>query len=216
MDQGSNDVIERVRVREVAGVLRSREALEDTVEALLLAGFDRADVDVMAGADTVREKLGGTYVAVTELADLPQAPRRAFVAKHEMVGALAGAAALLTYIGATAAALAVVASGGAVALAAAAAAFGGAAAGGLGAFLVRTLGQKEAKELEFQLENGGIVLWVRVATPAREKQAEEILREHGAEAIRVHEIELDKRLEQLPLAKVRPDPWLGDEPLARA
>ena len=44
-------VIERERVREVAGVFHSRQALNDAAQALLLAGFDRADIDVMAGLD---------------------------------------------------------------------------------------------------------------------------------------------------------------------
>jgi hypothetical protein len=38
---------------------------------------------------------------------------------------------------------------------------------------------------------------------------------HGGEAVHVHEIELAKRTEGLPLASLRPDPWLGDEPLGR-
>jgi hypothetical protein len=57
---GSRDtVLDRVRVHEVAGVFRSRDALDAAVGALLLAGFDRADIDLMAGFDTVREKPGG-------------------------------------------------------------------------------------------------------------------------------------------------------------
>jgi hypothetical protein len=39
------------------------------------------------------------------------------------------------------------------------------------------------------------------------------LRRHGAKAVRVHEIEIDKRTEDLPLAGLRPDPWLGNERL---
>jgi hypothetical protein len=93
---------------------------------------------------------------------------------------------------------------------AAAAAAGGAAGGGLGALLARSLGAKQAGALETQLAEGGIVLWVRVRAPEREKQAEQILLGHGAQAVRVHEIEIDKRLEDVPLSS-----WLVDEPLAR-
>jgi hypothetical protein len=38
---------------------------------------------------------------------------------------------------------------------------------------------------------------------------------HGGEAVHVHEIELAKRPEDLPLHSLRPDPWLGDERLGR-
>jgi hypothetical protein len=36
---------------------------------------------------------------------------------------------------------------------------------------------------------------------------------HGGEAIRVHEIEVEKLPEDLPLSSLRPDPWLGNERL---
>ena len=61
---------------------------------------------------------------------------------------------------------------------------------------------------------GGMVVWVRVRYPEKEAQAQEILARFGGEAIRVHEIEIDKRLADLPLSKIKPDPWLGGEPLA--
>jgi hypothetical protein len=110
-------------------------------------------------------------------------------------------------------ALAIVASGGALAVAAAAAAAGGVAGGGLGAMVGKLLGREPAKQLEALLEAGGLVLWVRVHSADQEEKAQEILRRQGGEAVRVHEIEIDKRLEDLPLALVRPDPWLGGEPL---
>lgn len=62
--------------------------------------------------------------------------------------------------------------------------------------------------------SGGIVLWVRAHDPEKEAQAQEILARFGGEAIRVHEIEIDKRLADLPLSSLKPDPWLGGEPLA--
>jgi len=211
MSEPSDTAIERIKVREVAGVFRSREALEAAIDALLLAGFDRADIDLMAGADAVKEKLGSIYVPVEELPDVPGVPRRAFLAREDITIPLAGAAGILIYLGATAAVLGVVASGGALALAAAATA----AAGGLGVLIARLLGQEQAKELEGLMATGGLVLWVRIRSPDREKKAQQILREKGAEAVRVHEIELEKRLEDLPLSSVRPDPWLGSEPLGQ-
>jgi hypothetical protein len=60
---------------------------------------------------------------------------------------------------------------------------------------------------------GGLVLWVRVRSPEREERAQQILREQGAEAVRVHEFEIDKRFEDTPLDALVLDPWLGSEPL---
>ncbi|WP_174450847.1 hypothetical protein [Azospirillum baldaniorum] len=115
-------------------------------------------------------------------------------------------AGVLSYVGAAAAALGVVASGGTLALALAAAAAGGAAGGGVGALISRALGAERARELETLMAVGGLVLWVRVRTPEQQEKAQRILREHGADAVRVHEIEIDKRLEDLPLASLRPRP----------
>jgi hypothetical protein len=69
------DVLERARVREVTGVFHSRKALEDAVEDLLLAGFDRADIDRVASLDQVYRRLVGVYVAPKELADVARVPR---------------------------------------------------------------------------------------------------------------------------------------------
>lgn len=215
MNGPSDMVIEWVKVREVAGVFRSPDALDAAADALLRAGFDRADIDLMAHPDTIREKLGGVYAPAEELADMPDVPRRAFVAHEDVATTTALVAGALSYIGAAAAALGIVASGGTLALALAAAAAGGVAGGGVAALISRVLGAERAGELETLMAVGGLVLWVRIRTPEQEEKAQRILLEHGAEAVRVHEIEIDKRLEDLPLASLRPDPWLSDEPLAK-
>ena len=198
---GSKDtVLERVKVREVAGVFRSRDALDAAVDHLMLAGVDRADIDLMADLQAVREKLGGVYVPVEELPDVPQAPREAFIAREDLVGPLVGVAGVLTFIGVSAAAASIVASGGALALAAL-----GAGGAGLAAFLARSLGGPQAKELDRQMAGGGLVLWVRARSPEQETKIQQILRGDGADAVRVHEIELEKRLEDLPLSSLLVD-----------
>lgn len=215
MSDPSDMAIERIKVREVTGVFRSREALEEAVDALFSAGFDRADIDLMASVDAVLEKLGGLYAPAEELADVTDVPRRAFLAREDIVIPLAAAGGVLTYIGAVAGALGVVASGGALAMAIANAGVGGAAAGGLGMLIARSLGQKHAREIEEQLATGGLVLWIRPRSPDREEMAQQILKDHGAAAVRVHEIEIDKRFENIPLSSLVLDPWLGSEPLGK-
>jgi hypothetical protein len=209
----SDAVIERIRVREAAGVFRSHKALEAAAEALRLAGFDRADIDVLADADAVGQKLRAPYIAAEDLADVPHAPRRAFMAREDVALAVAGIAGILIYIGATVAALAILSTGGAWVWATVVA-VGIAAAGGIGASVViRFLERQQAEQFEGNTIADGLILWVRVRSPDREERAQQILREWGGQAIRVHEIEIDKRLEDLPLSNLRPDPWLGGERL---
>lgn len=209
-----NDVLERRVVREVAAVFLREAMLDDAIEALLHAGFDRADIDIMGDVETVRHRLGALYVPSEEIADVPGTPRRAYIARDDIATATAGVAGILFYLGAATAAMTVIASGGSLALVAAAAAAAGAVGAGIGASAIHLLGKKQAEELEFQLMSGGIVVWVRARDREKEIEAQEILARHGGEAIRVHEIEIDKRLDDLPLSQFRPDPWLGGEPLA--
>ncbi|MGQ2904784.1 MAG: hypothetical protein ACT6RL_07775 [Neoaquamicrobium sediminum] len=208
------DVLDRRVVREVAAVFHREEVLEDAIQALLHAGFDRSDVDIMGDVETVRRRLGALYVPPEEIADVPGAPRRAYIARDDIATSTAGVAGMLFYLGAATAAMTVVASGGSLALVAAAAAAAGTVGAGIGAAAIHLLGKKQAQELELQLMAGGIVVWVRVRDAEKEAQAQEILSRFGGKAIRVHEIEIDKRLADLPLSRLKPDPWLSDEPLA--
>jgi hypothetical protein len=75
----------------------------------------------------------------------------------------------------------------------------------LGALAARYLGKERAKLIETMIMEGGLVVWVRVRSEERERLAEAIMRDGGAEAVRVHEIALDKRLSELPLADVVAD-----------
>jgi hypothetical protein len=80
--------------------------------------------------------------------------------------------------------------------------------------LARAFARKRIRHLEAQLIASELVLLVRVRSAEEEAKAAEILFGHGAQAVRPHEITIDKRLEDLPLHSLRVDPWLGDEPLA--
>lgn len=211
----TDKAVEQVTVREVAGVFRTAASMQQAIQALLLAGFDRADIDLMADVETIREKLGGIFKPADEIVDMPGAPRQAYVAHEDMAIPVAGAAGILFYVGATAMALSVVASGGTLAAALAAAALGGALGGGIGALGARFIGREQARKLELQLMAGGLVVWVRARTPEQEELAADILKGHGAEGVHVHDITIERHWEDVPLASVRPDPWLSDEPLGR-
>jgi hypothetical protein len=214
MIETADDVLERARVREVAGVFRSYEALDGAADELLRAGFDRADIDVLGDPRTAHERLGGVYAAPQELPDVPLVPRRPYEGRADVAVATSVVAGVLACVGGFAVALGIVASGGRTALALGAAAVAALAAGGAAAALVaRHLGRKTPPGLEWLVTERGIVMWVRVRSPGHEGVAQEILSGHGAEAVRVHEIEIDKRSEDIPLSSLRPDPWLGSERL---
>jgi hypothetical protein len=208
------EVLERVKVREVAGVFRSRDTLDAAVAGLLSSGFDRADLDVVVSTEA-RRRLGSVDVPAEEIPEVPGVPRQPVIAREDLVLVSSLVLAVLVFAAAAAAAGFVVASGGELVWAGVAAAIGAVAAAVLGAQLARIFTRKHIRELEAQLIERELVLLVRVRSPEAEAKAARILVEHGAQAVRVHEIAIDKRLEDLPLHSLRPDPWLGEEPLAQ-
>jgi hypothetical protein len=212
-----DEVIERARVREAAGVFHSYHALDAAADDLLRAGLDRADIDIIGDLREVHARLGHVYVAPEELPDVPLVPRSPYAAREEAAAAISVVAGVLACVGGFAVAYGVVVSDGRTALAFGAAAVAALAAGGLAAALAaRHLGRKPPPGLEWLAPERGIVVWVRIRSPEHEGVAQEILRSHGAKAVRIHEVEIDKRIADLPLSSLRPDPWLGRERLGDA
>ncbi|MDX1710057.1 MAG: hypothetical protein R3316_02840 [Rhodovibrionaceae bacterium] len=175
-------------VREAVGVLHDAESLERTVEDLLSHGFDRAAISLLAGEDAVKHKLGHLYDKVDEAEDDPYAPRQAFVPRTTFAVADGAMFSFLFYIGAISAAGAMVASGGAAISALIAMAMGGGATGLIGSVLAQLLHDRHARQLQSQIDKGGLVLWVNLRNETQEKHALEILERHDAEDIHVHEI----------------------------
>ena len=186
-------ILERVKVREVAGVFRSRDVMDEAVTALLSSGFDRADIGVMVGAEA-RQRLGGVKIAAEELPEFRAAPRQPVIAGEDIVLVWSLVLSVLIFAGAGFAAWIVVKSGGELIWAGIAAAIGAIAAGMLGAQLARAFARKRIRHLEAQLMSRELVLLVRVRSAEEEAKATEILLGHGAQAVRPHEIAIDKRL----------------------
>jgi hypothetical protein len=205
--------LERSRVREVTGVFQSREALVDAADELLLAGFDRADIDVVGSIDEIRRRLG-VYVAPEAVADVPLAPRRPFLKPEDFTITVGVIAAVLGGVAAMLTAFVALADGAGTGSVLLIAFVAGAVVAGIAAVATARMLQKNEYEGTASLmSERGLVLWVRVRSSEREQRALEILRAHGAEHVHVHEMEIVKTLDELPLSSLRPDPWLSGQPL---
>lgn len=216
MSKVFDTALERARVREVTGIFHSHAAAKDAVEALLLSGFDRADIDRIADPQSVRQRLGDIYVAAEELADVGSTPRQPFITRDDVGLAVALGGSLFGCAVALAAAFVVLVAGGGPASTILVAVVAGVLAGGIAAVSIAHFLRRERRRgLQSLLAARGLIVWVRIRTPEREAVAQQILREHGARAVRVHEIEIEKRPEEIPLGSLRPDPWLGPERLAQ-
>lgn len=174
---------DRERPCEIVATFHASEDLESAVDELLSSGFDRAELSMLAGAESVVRKLGHYYRPVDEMADDPAIPRAAFVstaAIGDAEGALIGG---LVYIGATVATGMAVVAGGALAATITAALLAGGAGGLLGSVLARWVGRHHASHLQEQIENGGLLLWVRAWDAADEAKAMEVLRNHAGDCV---------------------------------
>jgi hypothetical protein len=216
MRKSDDSVLDRARVREVVGVFHSWASLKAAGDALRLAGFDRSDIDVIAPPDEVRRKLGAAsaYIPAKEMADMPGVPRQPLFADDDADSIKIVAASTLGSFSAIVTALILFLSGSSPAQIAAAGIIVGLIGAGVGLVVARRfLGEQKLKGLERSLPAHGLIMWVRVRSEEREDVAREILIAHEASYVRVHEIEIAKTPEDLPLGSIRPDPWLGSEPL---
>jgi hypothetical protein len=195
-------------VREAVGIFHQWSSFQAAVDELMSSGFDRADLSLLAGERAVEEKLGHVYEKVSELEDSAEVPRTAYVGRDSMVEARTGMIGALAYIGALAAVGAVVASGGTLAWAIAAAAMAGGSGGLIGTLAARHLGRDRAKDVQAQLDKGGLLLWVRVRDSEHERRALDILRRHSADDVHVHDLPAPRAPADDPLTGWEPDPFL--------
>jgi hypothetical protein len=172
--------------REAVGIFHDADALETAIDELLSAGFDRADLSLLASERAVEDKLGHRYQRVDALADDPGAPRVAYVSTEAIGGAEGALVGGLVYVGALVASGAVVASGGTLAAVIAAAALAGGGGGLIGSLLAKRVGWHHASYLHEQLEHGGLLLWVHLEKSIDEKRAVEILRKYSADGVHLH------------------------------
>jgi hypothetical protein len=175
-------------IREAVAVFDDGETLQSAIDELESAGFDRAEISLLAEEETVVEKLGHRYRKAEELEDDPKVPRTAFVSTESIGDAEGGLIGGLLYVGALAAAGAVVASGGALLTVIASAVLAGGSGAAIGAVLARLIDRHHADYLQKQLDHGGLLLWVRTWDAIHEARAVEILRRHSAHDVHVHAI----------------------------
>lgn len=175
-------------VREAVGVFHDEKSLQGAVDELLVAGFDRSSLTLLASEHAVTEKLGHRYEKVDEIEDDLSVPRVAYVGSDSRTEGKAAAVTGLAYVGALGAVGAIVASGGTIAAAILAAAAAGGMGGLIGSVLTRFLDRHHAEHLREQLDHGGLLLWVATHEEAQEKRACDILRGSGAEHVHVHDL----------------------------
>jgi hypothetical protein len=168
----------------------------------LSSGFHRAELSLLAGEDTLNEKLGRNFANVRDLEDDPTAPRSAYISPEAIGDAQGGIVAALMYAGATAAAGAMFVSGGTILGALVVAAVVGGAGSVVGALLAKWLGDHHGRYLQTQIDHGGLLLWVQTKDTEAQDRALDILRRHSSQDVHIHT--LFRKLQRS--SETRPNP----------
>jgi outer membrane lipoprotein SlyB len=175
-------------VREVVGIFFDVKHLEATIKDLRASGFEHDQLGLLASEFAVEKSLGELYTRTNKHHDVSHAPATAFV-KNNSVGdtfrALEGG---LFFTGTTVAMGAAVATGAIFGGALLAAVAGAVGVGAIGALISGIIHQSDAEYLEEQIDEGHLLLFVRVNDPAQEKLAVAILTRHSGYDARVHEV----------------------------
>ena len=155
---------------EAVAVFHDVESFEAAIDNLLAAGFDHADINVLAHEDTIASKLGPTHKSTAEFEDDPEVPRIGYIPNETIgnaEGAVIGAG---VYVPAMFGGLAVAASGGTLLGVFVAAAVAGGAGGLIAAALARYIGHEHAKHLDQHLHHGGLCCGSERATPSAKSE----------------------------------------------
>lgn len=173
-------------IREAVGVFGDIASLRSAADTLMVSGFDRADLSVLASPRNVEDGLGHSYISVSELEDDPFVATRAYFGPDSLIEGATALIGVLLFAGAVAGAVPAIANDGdtgSIIFGTMIGAGVGGAIGGIGAYLAKRL---YAGNLQAQLDHGGIPLWVRTTDGDHELKACEILRRESARDVHVH------------------------------
>ena len=152
-------------IREAVGSFPDREHFRNAVAALLAAGFERADLSVLASHDSL---------AVAEDVDSPKEILRTGLSDE------------IKYIAPLTVAGIIVLSGGPIAAVIAALVGAGLGGAALKAFFDDYTAPRHSEDFASALQAGAALLWVRCSDPDSELAATRILEDAGGRHVHVH------------------------------
>lgn len=173
--------------KEAVCVFNNPKDLQNCIRTLEGSAFPRQDISVMGQRSELEEVFSAPAIDPYKVMDDPSTPRQAPARPEEQT---IGASALIggsAYVGAMAMAL----TAGAVALPATivgAAVLGAAGGGALGAVLTKLLGDNYSKNIEEQINKGGLLLWVRTPDEHKEMLAKVIMRQHNGHSVHIQQM----------------------------
>lgn len=174
-------------IREAVGVFDDPDSLQKAADALLQAGFTRAQLSVLGSHDAVVQKLGRMYKNVDEIENNPHVPTMGYASSSSVTEAKAAIVGIPAFVAAVAALGPTVAAD--LPLSTSISwTIGGAIIGALGGLVcAKALKARRTNYFRQQVDRGGILLWVRTETPEDEAKACDTLKQAAARDVHVHD-----------------------------
>lgn len=179
--------------REAMGAFHEAASLKAALQDLRAAGFGSGELGLLASEYAVKEALADIYeCCIDETPGSTWAASEAFVMKDSSGDTGTALGGPLYFIGGASLAGGVVASAAVLGGALLAAVSGAVGAIAVGAAVAGIIHQKDADFLHEQLDEGRLLLFVRVQDEEREARAKEILGRHSDARVRVLEVPAGK------------------------
>ena len=174
--------------RETVGVFDDIKQLQQAADDLAQAGFDQQkELSLLANEGTVEDKLGHIYSKAEDIDNDPDMPPLAYTTPTPIgnaEGALIGAPMYAAAFGAGA----VIAAGGPIALTISAILGAGGVGAAAGGVIAAMVGKTYSSKLQEELDQGGLLLWVKTPDPQTEERAKDVLGRHEARLVETHDV----------------------------
>jgi hypothetical protein len=179
-------------IREAVGIFFNADHLKDAIKDLLASGFAAEELGLLASKQVVERTLGDLYTRTNEHPDSPRAPAIAFIGRESTAETASTLGGSLFFVGTSGVMGAVVASSAVLGGALIAAIGGIVGVGIVGALVATIIHQSDANYLQQQVDEGHILLFVRMADPAKEQQAIDILTRHSGVDVKMYEVPAER------------------------
>lgn len=186
----SGETQHKPHLREAVGVFMDAGRLEKAIEELLACGFDRNSLGMLANEHAVESKLSKLYTRINQPRGATNDVEAAFVENESDEDTVHGLKGGLYFAGGTVAVGAMVASAAVLDGPLVVAITAAAAVGAVGVLTGSIISKSEADFLREQVDQGHVLLFVRLTDSISQEQAVAILTRHAALEVQVHNLSL--------------------------
>ena len=172
------------RQSEAVGIFSSQQDIDAAIADLEAAMFPRHDISVIGSKAKMQDRFGSEALSPELLEDNPRAPKDASIRPEEKTIASTVIVGVPAYFAGCIAGVLVNPASAVVLIAAVT--LGSVVGAAIGGSLLYGIKVYLDNRVQKQLDEGGLVLWVKTLKPGQERKAKAIMKEHGARDVHFH------------------------------